>query len=116
MEIRQVGGANGDGAVFEIAKGSGQITDLASFSAATGDAPLANVVLDSSGNLFGVTNIGGANNGGTVYEIANADPSPAPEPSQASTLALVMTGLTALLLQAKRRKGAASVQTTTEAE
>ncbi len=66
------GGDNGDGTVFEIANGSDAITTLASFNGDNGNAPSTDVVLDSSGNLFGTTNTGGDNSDGTVFEIANA--------------------------------------------
>jgi uncharacterized repeat protein (TIGR03803 family) len=65
------GGANGDGTVFEISHATGVITTLASFNGANGDNPQAGAVLDSSGNLFGTTHIGGANGYGTVFEVAN---------------------------------------------
>jgi uncharacterized repeat protein (TIGR03803 family) len=62
-------GANGNGAVFEIAKGSNTITTIASFNIANGAAP-DNLVLDSQGNMYGITGGGGAYNDGTVFEIA----------------------------------------------
>ncbi len=83
--------------------GSG-ITDIALFNNTNGASPNGGITLDSNGNLYGTTEYGGANGDGVVYEIANADPSPAPEPAQTATFALVMTGLTALLLRAQRRK------------
>jgi uncharacterized repeat protein (TIGR03803 family) len=64
------GGANGDGTVFEIAAGSGAITTLASLAGANGSFPAGAVTLDASGNLYGTTYSGGANNDGTVFEIA----------------------------------------------
>ncbi len=64
------GGANGDGTVYKIAKGSTTITDLASFNGTNGTIPQSGVILDSFGNLFGATKAGGANNNGTVYEVA----------------------------------------------
>ena len=63
------GGANGYGTVFEIAQGSMAITTLASFDYSNGAYPSAGLVLDSSGNLFGTTEYGGANGSGTVFEI-----------------------------------------------
>jgi uncharacterized repeat protein (TIGR03803 family) len=64
------GGASGDGAVFEVTKGSGKITTLASFNGTDGDQPSA-VILDGSGNLYGTTYEGGASNDGTVFELAH---------------------------------------------
>ena len=60
-----------DGTVFEIVKGSGTITTLASFNGTNGAYPQAGLVEDSSGNLFGTTYGGGASNYGTVFEIVN---------------------------------------------
>jgi len=67
------GGASGAGTVYEIAKGTSTITDLASFTGAgtNGAYPYAGVTFDSSGNLFGTTTYGGASGLGTVYEIAH---------------------------------------------
>jgi uncharacterized repeat protein (TIGR03803 family)/autotransporter-associated beta strand protein len=64
------GGASGDGTVFEIAAGSGTITTLATFNGTNGKDPYAGVIEDASGNLFGTTELGGASNDGTVFEIA----------------------------------------------
>jgi len=63
------GGAFGDGTVFEIAQGTGEITTLASFNAADGIEPTG-VVIDSFGNLFGTADEGGAAGDGSVFEIA----------------------------------------------
>ena len=66
------GGAYNDGTVFEIAHGGTAITTIASFNLnhPYDDNPISAVVMDSSGNLYGTTMYGGANNDGTVYEIA----------------------------------------------
>jgi uncharacterized repeat protein (TIGR03803 family) len=68
-------GANGLGTVFEVAKISGSYastpTTLASFNGATnGSSPLAGLIADAAGDLFGTTYGGGANGVGTVFEIA----------------------------------------------
>ena len=44
------------------------VSDLADFSAPGGAIPDANVIEDSSGNLFGTTSSGGSSNNGTVFE------------------------------------------------
>ncbi len=67
----QQGGASGDGAVFELAKGSGTITTLASFNGTNGLYPYVGLILDSSGNLYGTTPAGGASSDGTVFEVAH---------------------------------------------
>ena len=72
------GGANGSGTVFEIAKtASGYAstpTTLVNFcslaNCADGSFPVAGLFADAKGNLFGTTSSGGANDGGTVFEIA----------------------------------------------
>jgi uncharacterized repeat protein (TIGR03803 family) len=63
------GGANGDGTVFEIKAGSGAVTTLVSFNGTNGQYPVGAIVEDSSGNLFGTTNEGGASGDGTVFEV-----------------------------------------------
>ncbi|HEY2585896.1 MAG TPA: choice-of-anchor tandem repeat GloVer-containing protein, partial [Tepidisphaeraceae bacterium] len=65
------GGVNNQGTVFELAKGSSVVTDLASFLPPGGANPFAGVTLDATGNLYGTTITGGASNLGTVFEIAN---------------------------------------------
>jgi uncharacterized repeat protein (TIGR03803 family) len=64
-----VGGTFGFGTVFEIPHGSSNLVTLASFGGADGANPFSNLVLDSSGNLYGATYNGGANNVGAVFEI-----------------------------------------------
>jgi uncharacterized repeat protein (TIGR03803 family) len=63
-------GANSDGSVFELAHGSGTITTLASFNVANGGGPVADLIMDGSGNLYGTTTGGGANTYGTVFKLA----------------------------------------------
>ena len=46
------------------------ITTLASFNGTNGQSPLGRLAIDSSGNLFGATVKGGANNYGAVFELA----------------------------------------------
>jgi uncharacterized repeat protein (TIGR03803 family) len=64
------GGANGVGAVWELAKGSGSITPLASFDTTNGSGPQAGVTLDANGDLLGTTIGGGTRGAGTVWELA----------------------------------------------
>ena len=53
-----------------------ELTTLVSFNGTDGAAPFAGLIADAHGDLFGTTNVGGANNNdvpsgnGTVYEIA----------------------------------------------
>lgn len=64
------GGANGDGTVFKISAG-GTESVLYSFgsNATDGVNPRAGLIIDSVGNLYGTTQMGGVSNYGTVFEI-----------------------------------------------
>jgi uncharacterized repeat protein (TIGR03803 family) len=64
------GARNPSGTVFELTPSSGGWTEnvLYSFDK-TGTSPEASLVLDSAGNLYGTTRVGGAFNYGTVFEI-----------------------------------------------
>jgi uncharacterized repeat protein (TIGR03803 family) len=64
-----LGGSSGLGTVWELVKGSGTITPLASFNGANGSSPFAGVTLDANGNLYGTTDVGGANGDGVVWEL-----------------------------------------------
>jgi uncharacterized repeat protein (TIGR03803 family) len=64
------GGSSNEGAVYEVAQGSGTVTTLASFSGSNGSDPLAGLIMDSSGNLYGTTKTGGASGDGTVFELS----------------------------------------------
>jgi uncharacterized repeat protein (TIGR03803 family) len=76
------GGANGFGIVFELVNSSGTYTQkvLYSFgaSAADGEFPVAGLVIDSAGNLFGTTSGDGGpfrcglTSCGTVFELVNS--------------------------------------------
>jgi hypothetical protein len=75
------GGANGaGGTVFEIAKTTSGFastaTILYSFCAQAnctdGANPFAVLIADTNGNLFGTTRTGGANSGGTAFEITGS--------------------------------------------
>jgi uncharacterized repeat protein (TIGR03803 family) len=65
------GGASSDGTVFELVKGSGKITRLASFNGTNGRSPQGALVMDQSGNLYGTAEWGGAYAQGTVFEVAS---------------------------------------------
>jgi uncharacterized repeat protein (TIGR03803 family) len=68
-----VGDSNPGGTVFEIPKThrgyATTPTILVNFNFADGAEPQAALILDAYGNLFGTTASGGANVGGTVFEI-----------------------------------------------
>ncbi len=68
------GGTSGYGTVFEIARTSGGYastpTTLASFNWDDGGTPVAGLIADANGNLFGATEAGGQSGWGAVFEIA----------------------------------------------
>ncbi|HMK90235.1 MAG TPA: choice-of-anchor tandem repeat GloVer-containing protein, partial [Methylocystis sp.] len=75
--VTSSGGANGDGAVFEL-QNTGTVsapsyasapTTLFSFDGVDGATPQGGLVIDSSGDLFGVTSSGGANGDGVAFEL-----------------------------------------------
>ena len=65
------GGANGDGTVFELSS-TGTETTLYSFGSNGSDGinPGAGLVQGTDGDLYGTTELGGANSQGTVFKIA----------------------------------------------
>lgn len=66
-----LGGPAGEGTVFKLAPDR-SLTILHTFNAAPSDGaePLADLVLDGSGNLYGTTQIGGSTDMGTVFRVA----------------------------------------------
>ena len=67
-----LGGAYGYGTVFQLAAGTGWTENtLHSFQNANdGGTPYAGLISDAAGNLYGAATQGGANGGGTVFELA----------------------------------------------
>jgi uncharacterized repeat protein (TIGR03803 family) len=63
-------GGRGCGTVFKITK-AGKKTELHRFNGADGDAPLAPVIRDAAGNLYGTTTFGGGSGAGTVFKLAS---------------------------------------------
>jgi uncharacterized repeat protein (TIGR03803 family) len=64
------GGSDGSGTVFEVAAGSHALITLASFhNAGYGGSPIAGLIADASGDLFGTTYEGGDNGNGSVFEV-----------------------------------------------
>jgi uncharacterized repeat protein (TIGR03803 family) len=67
----QFGGTFGQGTVFEVVAGSGSITTLASFDGTNGGQPLAGLVFDAEGNLFGTSEGDGLhNNRGNIFKLS----------------------------------------------
>lgn len=69
------GGEYSFGAVFEIVDSGGVYsntpTTLVSFDDNNGAYPVASLIADANGNLFGTTTGSGASGSGTIFEIAN---------------------------------------------
>jgi uncharacterized repeat protein (TIGR03803 family) len=63
------GDSNDDGTVFKVDQ-SGTETVLHRFTGTDGSGPMAGVITDSAGNLYGTTYQGGAFGYGTVFKIA----------------------------------------------
>jgi uncharacterized repeat protein (TIGR03803 family) len=61
------GGPVGCGTVFKVT--GKKETVLHSFTGEDGRGPIGNLVMDSSGGLYGTTMSGGANDGGTVFQL-----------------------------------------------
>jgi hypothetical protein len=66
----QIGGNNGDGVVFKLAPSGGGFTysELYTFSSCN---PVGGVVMNASGNFFGVCATGGAHQDGWIFELTN---------------------------------------------
>ena len=66
-----LGGANGYGTIFELTPGAAWTeTILHSFqNGDDGATPYAGLISDAAGNLYGAATDGGANGGGTVFEL-----------------------------------------------
>lgn len=66
------GGAKGYGAVFQITPGGNESVVYSFAGTPDGANPLAGLVMDASGNLYGTTGSGGANGNGTVFKVTPA--------------------------------------------
>jgi len=74
-------GFNGGGTVYELVNSSGAYTENVLYSFCSqvnsnnfcvdGEYPYAGLIMDGSGNLYGTTQLGGPNGGGTVFELVN---------------------------------------------
>ena len=65
------GGSGYVGTVFKIAAGTNTLSTLATFTdTANGAKPVAGLIADDSGNLYGTTEQGGSSGVGTVFKIA----------------------------------------------
>jgi uncharacterized repeat protein (TIGR03803 family) len=66
------GGANNAGTVFRIPTKVKPFTRLHSFDTTDGAYPYAALIQASDGNFYGTTELGGANGGGTIFQITPA--------------------------------------------
>ena len=67
------GGTSDIGTVFKVAVGTHELTTLYSFTGGMdGSLPIANLITDGVGNLYGTTTQGGTNNNGTVFKVTVA--------------------------------------------
>jgi len=71
-----IGGTGGGGVIFELSRmGEGwnfQVLYNIGTNKSDGSGPYGTLIMDPSGNLFGSTVGGGANDGGTVFELARS--------------------------------------------
>jgi uncharacterized repeat protein (TIGR03803 family) len=72
--VTAFGGTNGEGTLFEVARGSGTVTTLASFAGING-ATVGDLMMDGAGTFYGTTD--GSGRGGTVFRLTLADPAAA---------------------------------------
>jgi uncharacterized repeat protein (TIGR03803 family) len=63
-------GTNSFGNVFEVTVSSETLNILDPFNSTDGSGPTTNLVADTEGNLYGMTNSGGANGVGTVFMLS----------------------------------------------
>jgi uncharacterized repeat protein (TIGR03803 family) len=66
------GGANGFGTVFKLIPSGNTWTETNIYDfqdGADGEYPIAGLMIDSSGNIYGATSDGGSSGGGTVFEL-----------------------------------------------
>jgi uncharacterized repeat protein (TIGR03803 family) len=70
FDLTSAGGANSDGAVFEVPAGQRAASVLHSFTPGTDPSTsYGNLVIDAAGNLYGTSYAGGANQTGSIFEI-----------------------------------------------
>jgi len=96
-------GGGGDsglaGTVFELNVTNNSLTTLFAFNSTDGRVPEGNLIADANGNLYGVTNQGGANNDGTLFEL-----SPVPEPSSLVMSLAALSGAAVVIWTKKRHR------------
>lgn len=66
--MSRLGGANGHGSIFEYDINTNTINVIHSFSELNGRGPVGSLIEGSNGKLYGLTDIGGVNSDGTIFE------------------------------------------------
>ncbi len=61
------GGSSHDGTLYQVTLSSHTLTTRVTFKGSNGTLPLGNLSTDGQGNLYGVTQAGGANGFGTIF-------------------------------------------------
>ena len=69
----RLGGASGDGTVFELAAGTNAVATLLTFNGANGQYPDGGLIMDSAGDLDGTTYAGGPGGFGTIFELGSRE-------------------------------------------
>jgi uncharacterized repeat protein (TIGR03803 family) len=104
------GGSDNDGTVFEIEKTkvgyANTPTVLVSFKGPNGMQPDGGLIADATGNLFGGTNMGGADGEGTVFEITHSGFIPPAAPVAPATTIVPSPKPSAAMVQAMAGFGA----------
>jgi PEP-CTERM motif len=98
------------GTLFHLPKG-GVITTLVNFTGANGASPIASLIEDTSGNLFGIAQEGGPSPYGTAFELPKGgDPitlatfgGPIPEPAAWSMMLVGFGGIGASIRTTRRK-------------
>ena len=76
LGIASLGGASNQGSIFQLSGNNYQtITNILSFNGSNGAYPFSGLIEDSSGNIFGTTQLGGSGKSsvGTVFELSGAN-------------------------------------------
>ena len=67
----EVGGTSFEGSILELPHNATALKTVANFTSKTvGYEPVGNIAIDASGNIYGVCTTDGANNGGSIFELA----------------------------------------------